>query len=255
MTSALVVGAAGIALVPAGSDLGAVQGALDLSLDAGRAAVARLAWGVVVDRTPGGRTERHGDVPLEVADGTPAEATHETLIDVETPESIEIPVAAPPAVPPAAPDGDHDGATVSLAQLRAMRAQAPGDHDGATIARSAITRPVAMPRIRLSTGETHTLARPVIIGRAPRLTRVPLDDAPLLVTVASPELDISRSHVEIVPDHDAVVVTDLRTTNGTRLVRDGADPVRLRAGEATVVVTGDVLDLGDGVTVAFEDLP
>ena len=35
----------------------------------------------------------------------------------------------------------------------------------------------------------------------------------------------------------------------------GADPVRLHPGEQTLVLSGDVVDLGDGVTVAFEELP
>jgi hypothetical protein len=52
-----------------------------------------------------------------------------------------------------------------------------------------------------------------------------------------------------------VLVTDLATTNGTVLLRGGQEPVRLHPSEPTMVVSGDVLDLGDGVTVTFEDLP
>ena len=71
----------------------------------------------------------------------------------------------------------------------------------------------------------------------------------------SPQQDISRSHLEVRPEGDTVVVIDLHTTNGSTLLRSGADPVRLHPGEQTIVLSGDVVDLGDGVTVAFEDLP
>ncbi|GGH50902.1 FHA domain-containing protein [Microbacterium album] len=160
------------------------------------------------------------------------------------------------------PQGDHDGATISAAQLAAARA---GDHDGATIAVAhepaiwAPESPAAPPRtygrIRLSTGEVAELDRPVVIGRRPRSSRTTGAELPRLLAVESPQNDISRNHVEISSDGHTVVVTDLHTTNGTTLLRGGADPVRLHPGEQTVVVTGDVIDLGDDVTVAFEELP
>ena len=79
-------------------------------------------------------------------------------------------------------------------------------------------------------------------------------DLPHLVAVDSPQQDISRSHVELRVEGDSIVATDLNTTNGTTLLRAGVDPMRLHPGEATVVVPGDVIDLGDGITVAIEDI-
>jgi pSer/pThr/pTyr-binding forkhead associated (FHA) protein len=73
--------------------------------------------------------------------------------------------------------------------------------------------------------------------------------------VDSPQQDISRSHLEIRPEGDTVVVIDLHTTNGSTLLRADSDPVRLHPGEQTIVLSGDVIDLGDGVEVVFEDLP
>ncbi len=73
-----------------------------------------------------------------------------------------------------------------------------------------------------------------------------------MVAVDSPDQDISRSHVEIRAEGEHVLVTDLDTTNGTVLLRGGSEPVRLHPNEPTMVVTGDVLDLGDDVTVTFE---
>lgn len=150
-------------------------------------------------------------------------------------------------------EGDHDGATISAAELRALRQQPPVANDAPTQ-----VIPVASTgsgRIRVSTGQVVELDRTVIIGRRPRSQRASGENLPHLVAVESPQQDISRSHLEVRPDADTVVVIDLHTTNGSTLLRPGADPVRLHPGEQTLVLSGDVVDLGDGVTVAFEGLP
>jgi len=170
--------------------------------------------------------------------------------------SVVVP-PAPPA-PPAAPGadiGDHDGATISLAEARRLRAATsapdaptevmptlPGDATGPTSA-----------RIRLSTGQVVELDRTVIIGRKPRSTRASGSTMPHLIAVDSPESDISRNHLEVRPEGDSVVVIDLHTTNGSTLLRPGSDPVRLHPGEQTLVLGGDVIDVGDGVTVTIEE--
>ena len=113
---------------------------------------------------------------------------------------------------------------------------------------------VSTARIVLSTGREVMLDRTVVIGRRPTSTRVTGGLLPHLVSVESPEQDISRSHVEIRPEGDAIVVVDLHTTNGTLLRRLGHEPVQLHPGEPSVVVQGDVLELGDDVTVTFEGI-
>ncbi|KJL29491.1 FHA domain-containing protein [Microbacterium oxydans] len=163
---------------------------------------------------------------------------------------------APPApvVAPAALSGDHDGATISAAELRALRQQPPAGDDAPT-AVLPVSDAASAGRIRVSTGQVVALDRTVIIGRRPRSTRASGANLPHLVAVESPQQDISRSHLEVRPEGDTVVVIDLHTTNGSTLLRPGADPMRLHPGEQTLVLSGDVVDLGDGVTVAFEDLP
>lgn len=160
---------------------------------------------------------------------------------------------ARPATPAAAPveggEGDHDGMTVSLAQIRAMRQQG-----GAAPAPVAAAVPTAVAgTARVSTGEAVTLDRSVIIGRKPKSTR-PTGDVPHLVTVPSPDQDISRSHLELRVEGSAVLAVDLNTTNGTVLKRQGKDPVRLHPMEAAILLDGDVLDLGEGVSVTLEGL-
>ncbi|MEZ3161450.1 FHA domain-containing protein [Microbacterium sp. BWT-B31] len=149
----------------------------------------------------------------------------------------------------ASDEGDHDGATISVAQLRAMRG---GLADSAPPPLAPPRLP-APGRLRMSTGQVLVLDRTVVIGRRPRATRMTGTDLPHLVAVDSPQQDISRSHVEIRVEGGAILATDLRTTNGTTLRRPGSEPMRLHPGEATIVVAGDVIDLGDGITVAVED--
>ncbi|MGZ0712045.1 FHA domain-containing protein (plasmid) [Coraliomargarita sp. W4R53] len=167
--------------------------------------------------------------------------------------------APPPASAPAAPPaivGDHDGETISLAEARAARAaQATSAEESFTEPPPlAPARPPAPGQLRVSTGQVVPLNRTVVFGRRPRSTRITGTDLPHLIALESPQQDISRSHVEVRAEGDSVIATDLNTTNGTLLLRTGAEPVRLHPGEATVVVPGDVLDLGDGITVAIEDL-
>ena len=164
-------------------------------------------------------------------------------------------VVAEPAAPVPAIDlqGDHDGETISAAELRAQRQQAPLANDLPTAVLPVTAG--AAGRVRVSTGQVVTLDRTVIIGRRPRSTRASGANLPHLIAVDSPQQDISRSHLEIRPEGDTVVVIDLHTTNGSTLLRPGADPMRLHPGEQTLVLSGDVVDLGDGVKVAFEDLP
>ncbi|WP_309127382.1 FHA domain-containing protein [Microbacterium sp.] len=181
------------------------------------------------------------------------------------PEAIVPATVAPPTpdpwavTPPPAPGldiGDHDGATISVAEARRLR--------GTTSAPDAPTEVLpVLPgdashdfamRIRLSTGQAVDLDRPVIIGRKPRSTRASGTSLPHLIAVESPSADISRNHLEVRPEGDSVVVIDLHTTNGSTLLRPGADPVRLHPGEQTLVLGGDVIDLGDGVTVTLEEV-
>lgn len=98
------------------------------------------------------------------------------------------------------------------------------------------------------------LDRPVIVGRRPRTPSASASDMPRLVTVSSPQQDISRSHVHITLEDWHVLVADLATTNGTTLLRPGQPPRRLHPNEKELVADGDVVDLGDGVTLTFEGI-
>ena len=144
---------------------------------------------------------------------------------------------------------DHDGETISVAQLQRMQTTAV---HAATPVASAGVKPAG--KIILSTGDEAILDRTVIIGRRPRATRVPGNQMPHLLAVPSPLQDISRSHVEIRVEGSHILAQDLDTTNGTILRRVDEPPIRLHPGEATMIANHDVLDLGEGITVTFSGL-
>lgn len=114
-----------------------------------------------------------------------------------------------------------------------------------------VARPVA--RLVLSSGETVEVDRPVLIGRSPEVQRSPSSEEPRLVTVPSPQQEISATHLEVRAgsgaDHGSAVVTDLGSTNGTVLVQPGLAPEDLQPGVAVQLLPGAIIDLGDGVTI------
>ncbi|MFC5433460.1 FHA domain-containing protein [Microbacterium suwonense] len=167
-----------------------------------------------------------------------------------------IPIAgAAPAAADAAPGaaqvqaGDHDGETVSSAQLAALLGQQADSIP--TAASTPAGRP--HPALIVSTGQRVVLDRSAVVGRRPRAVRA-TGEIPHLVTVESANHDVSRSHVELGIVAGDVVATDLGTTNGTWLLRTNSEPVRLQPHEAALLVAGDRLDLGDGVQLSFEGL-
>jgi FHA domain len=106
--------------------------------------------------------------------------------------------------------------------------------------------------LRASDGSTAEVDRPVLIGRAPSADRSS-SRSPRLMTVASPNYDISRTHLEVAPQDWQVVVTDLNSTNGTVLVRPGAvDRQQLAPDEPVFAQLGSVIELGDGVSVLID---
>ncbi|WP_349898481.1 FHA domain-containing protein [Parafrigoribacterium soli] len=87
---------------------------------------------------------------------------------------------------------------------------------------------------------------PALIGRRPTAPRVPGKVFPRLVRVSSPLSEVSSTHVELRQEGSSVIVTDLRSTNGTIVRMPGSRPVKLRQGESIVVRPGTQVDIGDG---------
>jgi hypothetical protein len=149
---------------------------------------------------------------------------------------------------------DHDGMTILSSDLQTIRDQLPswaGDEVPGPF-RIAAPRLTPPPKLVLSTGQVVVVDRTVLLGRAPQVSRVTNRDLPRLVTLPSPQQDISRTHAEVRPDGDGVLVTDLHSTNGILVTRPDEGARRLRPGEPAIVEHGEVVDLGDGVTFTVE---
>ena len=209
---------------------------------------------------------------------------------VGEPPARELPEQEPHVqeLPEQLADGDHDGQTILKSDLSASTAapasgRAPGSGPMAggplvlarVCARGHANPPTsaqcpacgsALPdvavqvprprlgRLRLSTGELIDLDESLVIGRQPSVSRVQGGVMPRLVQVPSPGGDISRSHVEVRLEGWHVMLCDLKATNGTVLVREGQPPRRLAQNEMAIVLDGDIAELGDDVSLRFEEI-
>jgi hypothetical protein len=199
-----------------------------------------------------------------------------------------VPAPEQPAAPesPAEDDPDHDGQTVMKGSVAApmppaaaLGSKAPAGAGPSVLARvcseghanpptysqcAACGRPLSgdaeqvprprLGRVRLSTGELIDLDQSLIIGRQPSVSRVQGGTMPRLVQVESPGGDISRSHVEVRLEGWHVMLCDLKATNGTVLIREGQAPRRLAQNEMAILLDGDIAELGDDISLRFEEI-
>lgn len=201
----------------------------------------------------------------------PAAPAHEhTVFRVPAPAAVTPPIPpapptpsappAPPTPPPSAPPAawptsepsdfspEHDGRTITSAQMQAMRAGQPA---ATAMTPTQPARP--MVALELSTGRVVQVRRRVLIGRSPRVQQVGGSaNLPALVTVDDPY--VSSTHLEVAAEIARITVTDT-STNGTLLTRPGRAPIPLVPGVATEVAIGDVLTLSKGLTATVVPAP
>lgn len=169
----------------------------------------------------------------------------------------DAPAGPPPSFLPPPPDAeplapvDHDGLTRAGSWDPDKYARQHPGIPGQPPAPSVTAEPVA--RLQFSNGEAVDVDRAVLIGRAPEARRFTSTEQPRLVTVPSPQQEISSTHLEVRPgsgaDHGSAVVTDMGSTNGTVLQQPGLPPEDLQPGLPVQLLPGAVIDLGDGVTI------
>lgn len=156
-----------------------------------------------------------------------------------------------PRTEPSAPDGEpaDDGADPedTIVRARARSTAGPSVPVGAVTGLPSVpAAPAArVPSVRIG-DRTFRLDHPVIIGRRPSLPRITSGPEPELVTVRSVNGQVSSSHVRIHAEGEAVVVQDLRSTNGTVVRPAGAPVYRMASGASIVALTGTVVEVGDG---------
>ena len=144
----------------------------------------------------------------------------------------------------------HDGETVLTSDIAKIR----GKHRPASTAAAPDPAPVQNLVLAISTtGAREALDEPILVGRSPSVSKVSGGRLPRLLTVGTPDQDISRNHVQVSLEGGTVVVTDLHSRNGTMIEMPGKSPQKLRAGEPTSVIVGTVIDLGSGVMLTVED--
>lgn len=203
--------------------------------------------------------ERHASAPHPVApSGTASPQRAQRAQQAQPVQAVRPPAAPPAEAAPAGGRGRVTGAAAALPGMVCPNGHAnPPERSACRICSAPLTgeaRTVARPAlgaVQVSGGDRFVLDRTAIIGRRPRASRVSAHDVPQLITVPSPQQDISRSHLELRLEGWHVVALDLGTTNGTTLYREGYEPVRLRPREGVVLHDGDHLDLGDDVHLLF----
>ena len=102
-------------------------------------------------------------------------------------------------------------------------------------------------RFRFSTGTEVPVIRPMLIGRAPRVNGLVRGEAPELIAVPSPDMDISRTHVEVRLEGWQVLVIDRGSTNGTVVTLPGREPQRLRPDQPFPLPVGGRVSLAGEV--------
>ena len=116
---------------------------------------------------------------------------------------------------------------------------------------SYVRRP-ALATLTLSTGAAVEVAGDVVVGRAPQVQTGGDPHIVALVAVPSPQHMVSRSHLMLTTSGWSILAQDLGSSNGTVLARPGATPVLLGSGMPTPVFMGDLMDVGDGVTLRID---
>lgn len=98
--------------------------------------------------------------------------------------------------------------------------------------------------LRHINGILTCLTQPVIAGRLPTAPRRG-DVAVQLLVLESPDGIVSGTHARIEALGDVVVVTDLNSTNGTKVIIPGKPTILLAPGESLALPSGAIIDLGD----------
>ena len=153
-------------------------------------------------------------------------------------------VLVPPRADGSALDHDRDRDDTVLTMGQGRKGPVPPVAPRAVDTPAPTTTAHFALRIGLA-GQLVPLDVACYIGRNPHPPRIARGASPRLVTVPSPGREVSATHLEVREVGTAVVVTDLKSTNGTSVLTPGNPPRSLRQGESLVVAAGTLLDLGD----------
>ncbi|HRA03829.1 MAG TPA: RDD family protein [Arachnia sp.] len=145
---------------------------------------------------------------------------------VHDPAAGVTPTAAPSTPPPPAHAADA----------------APSGSDHTVVDEDVLDAAGLTPVLVLDDGEQHPIGAPLVLGRAP----VPPAEHPdaEVVAIADPTMKVSKTHALVTYDGASVLVTDLGSTNGLRIVV-GTEPSRRLAPRVPHVLrTGERILIG-----------
>lgn len=98
-------------------------------------------------------------------------------------------------------------------------------------------------------GESFSLHRPIAVGRRPVTPLAPTERI-LLLTWDPADTQVSATHLLLEPTDRGVAVTDLGSSNGTRVLQRGRHPQRLGPRESCLVTGEATVEFGrDGKIV------
>jgi hypothetical protein len=109
-----------------------------------------------------------------------------------------------------------------------------------------VVDPPPVYELRIGDRPAFELTGAVVVGRKPHARRTASAEQQTLITVESPAKEVSANHVEIARLGRTVVVTDLRSMNGTTVLLPGRPAVRLRQGDSVVASGSAIVEIGDG---------
>lgn len=243
--------------------------------------LASLAWTAVEDR---GRQRRgwhdhlaHSVVvdvrPVPEVHDVPEQEAPRQIVNLTAMRLVPAPALPPEPVPPRAPEhsvrrqvlpGARPAPAAPAPAAAAAHAPPPSSPAPApavpavdspverTVVRGAPTvAPGPRWRVTLDSGEGFVVEGVALLGRRPEPR--PGETVRHLVPLSSADMSVSKTHAQLAPAEDGVlVVTDRGSTNGSLLVRRGVTR-RLTAGRPATLLDGDRVTLGDReITISRE---
>lgn len=144
----------------------------------------------------------------------------------------------PPVVsaPPAEVTADHDGRTLSRAELEAVLRGVPPQP-------APLVPPTPPHVLVFDDGRTVPLAQLVVVGRDPSVSSLPAGAVAQRVDDAT--MSVSKSHFAIGVSAGEMWVEDLGSVNGTKIVTEGGFATEVASGQRLPVMVGSTIRFGD----------
>jgi hypothetical protein len=191
-----------------------------------------------------------------------------------------------PAAPQSSALGDHDGRTMTAAQLAALRAggaraatpPTPAPTPSGTMVQAMVcaaghanppqmafcTRcglriegtPSMVQRpplgvLRFSNAAVVVLDRPALIGRNPKVEGSVAGEVPVIVKLDVGQ-GLSRTHAAVRLEGWSALLDDLNSANGTVVTLPGREPRRLHPGEPVLLEPGAEIDFGGEISCRMD---